>query len=231
MGSVKRSVFDWLWPTPAEQELMDGKEADWRCRLLSEQGLMGGKLGGKQRTFPCKSLKDEVSMFIAINLSEQTANDCAPQKWKNPSIIDISNERAPWPISTATVGQFPGDFCAKGARFGTHEMPRRIFAPYYGKLLIVAFFNAGVQVFDIRDPYNPRRVGYFIQAPNRNTQQTCGTFQGNTNYCRRATFSDLGELDDRGYIYNMDRAGSGLTILQLTGAALEVVTAHGENDN
>ena len=172
-----------------------------------------------------------VSLDLAINLSEQTANDCAPQKWKNPSIIDISNEAAPWPISTATIGQFPGDFCAKGARFGTHEMPRRIFAPYYGKLLIVAFFNAGVQVFDIRDPYNPRRVGYFIQAPNKNTQQTCGTFQGNPNYCRRATFSDLGELDDRGYIYNMDRAGSGLTILQLTGAALEVVTAHGENDN
>jgi hypothetical protein len=172
-----------------------------------------------------------VSLDLAVNLSEQTANDCAPQKWKNPSIIDISNELAPWPISTATVGQFPGDFCAKGARFGTHEMPRRIFAPYYGKLLMVSFFNAGVQVFDIRDPYNPRRVGYFIQAPNKNTQQTCGTFQGNAHYCRSATFSDLGELDDRGYIYNMDRAGSGLTILQLTGDALQVVTAHGENDN
>jgi len=88
-----------------------------------------------------------------------------------------------------------------------------------------------LQVFDIRDPYNPRRVAYFIQAPNKNTQQTCGTFQGNPNYCRRATFSDLGELDDRGYIYNMDRAGSGLTILQFTGEALRVVTAHGENDN
>jgi hypothetical protein len=172
-----------------------------------------------------------VKMDLAINLSEQTANDCAPQKWKNPSIIDISNELAPYPISTATVGQFPGDFCAKGARFGTHEMPRRIFAPYYGKLLIVSFFNAGLQVFDIRDPYNPRRVAYFIQAPNKNTQQTCGTFQGNTNYCRNATFSDLGELDDRGYIYNMDRAGSGLTILQLTGDALDVVTGHHENDN
>jgi hypothetical protein len=58
-----------------------------------------------------------VSLDLAISLSEQTANDCAPQKWKNPSIIDISNELAPWPISTATVGQFPGDFCAKGARF------------------------------------------------------------------------------------------------------------------
>jgi hypothetical protein len=168
---------------------------------------------------------------LAINLSEMTANDCAPQKWKNPSIIDINNELAPYPISTATVGQFPGDFCAKGSRFGTREMPRRIFAPYYGKLLIVSFFNAGLQVFDIRDPYNPRRVAYFIQAPNKNTQQTCGTFQGNPNYCRKATFSDLGELDDRGYIYNMDRAGSGLTILRFTGDAQRVVTAHDENDN
>jgi hypothetical protein len=57
------------------------------------------------------------------------------------------------------------------------------------------------------------------------------TFQGNTNYCRNATFSDLGELDDRGYIYNMDRAGSGLTILQFTGDALDVVTGHGERED
>ncbi len=166
-------------------------------------------------------------MDLAINLSEQTANDCAPEKWKNPSIIDISNELAPWPIATATVGQFPGDFCARGARFGTHEMPRRIYAPYYGKLLVVSYFNAGLQVFDIRDPYNPRRVAYFIQAPNRNTQQTCGPFRGDPRHCRNATFSDLGELDDRGYIYNMDRAGSGLTILQLTGDALKVTAGQG----
>ena len=170
-----------------------------------------------------------VNLDLAISLSEQTANDCAPQKWKNPSIIDISNERAPWPISTPTVGQFPGDFCGKGARFGTHEMPRRIYAPYYGKLLIVAFFNAGVQIFDIRDPYNPRRVAYFIQGRNKNTQATCGSFQGNNSYCRNATFSDLGELDDRGYIYNMDRAGSGLTILKITGDALDVVTGKGND--
>jgi hypothetical protein len=56
-------------------------------------------------------------------------------------------------------------------------MPRRIYAPYYGKLLIVSFLNAGLQVFDIRDPYNPRSVAYFIQASNGNTQTTCGTFR------------------------------------------------------
>ena len=60
--------------------------------------------------------------------------------------------------------------------------------------------------------------------------QPAGRSQGNTNYCRNATFSDLGELDDRGYVYNMDRAGSGLTILQFTGDALDVVTGHGEED-
>lgn len=179
---------------------------------------------------PVTQLTSPIRQDLAIDTSEQTANDCAPQRWKNPFIIDISNELTPWPIATATVGQFPGDFCAKGARFGTHEMPRRIVAPYYGRLLIVAFFNAGVQVFDIRDPYNPRRVAYFIQAPNANTQATCGTYQGNTNYCRNATFSDLGELDDRGYLYNMDRAGSGLTILKLTGDALDVVEGRGPRD-
>jgi hypothetical protein len=157
--------------------------------------------------------------------SEDTTNDCLGQPWKNPQLLDITNDLAIWPISTMTVGQFPGNFCAKGSRFGIHELNREIYAPYYGKIIVAAFFNAGLQVFDIRDPYNPRRVAYFIQAPNKNTISTCGTYQGNTKYCRNATFSDLGEVDDRGYIYNLDRAGSGMTVLKLTGDALDVVTA------
>jgi hypothetical protein len=157
--------------------------------------------------------------------SEDTTNDCLGQPWKNAQLLDITNDLAIWPISSMTIGQFPGNFCAKGARFGTHELNREIYAPYYGKLVVVAMFNAGVQVFDIRDPYNPRRVAYFIQAPNRNTQASCGTYQGNTNYCRKAIFSDLGEVDDRGYIYNLDRAGSGMTVLKLTGDALDAVAA------
>ena len=163
--------------------------------------------------------------------SEDTTNDCLGQPWKNAQLLDITNDLAIWPISSMTVGQFPGDFCAKGSRFGTHELNREIYAPYYGKILVVAMFNAGLQVFDIRDPYNPRRVAYFIQAPNENTISTCGTYQGNTNYCRNATFSDLGEVDDRGYIYNLDRAGSGMTVLKLTGDALAAVTGQHDTDN
>lgn len=157
--------------------------------------------------------------------SEDTTNDCWGQPWKNPWLIDITDDRTPWPIATLDLSQFPGDFCAKGSRFGSHELNRQIYPPYYGRLVIAAMFNAGLQVWDIRDPYNPRRVAYFIQAPNKNTHESCGTYHGNAHYCRKAIFSDLGEVDDRGYIYNFDRAGSGLTILKLTGAAAAVAAA------
>jgi hypothetical protein len=159
---------------------------------------------------------------LLVVTSEDTTNDCLGQPWKNPTLIDITDDRAPWPIATLDVGQFPGNFCAKGSRFGVHELNRQIYRPYYGRLLVIAMFNAGLQVWDIRDPYNPRRVAYFIQAPNKNTHESCGIYRGDSHYCRKATFSDLGEVDDRGYIYNFDRAGSGLTILKLTSAAAEV---------
>ena len=133
--------------------------------------------------------------------------------------------QAIWPITSLSLGQFPGDFCEKGARFGIHELNREIYAPYYGKIIVAAYFNAGVQVWDIRDPTTPRRIAYFIQAPNANTLTNCSST--NPSYCRAATFSDLGEVDDRGYIYNMDRAGSGLTILQLSGRAAQVITGQG----
>ncbi len=101
---------------------------------------------------------------LMVVTSEDTTNDCLGQPWKNPTLIDITDDRAPWPIATLDVGQFPGNFCAKGSRFGVHGLiiNRQIYGPYYGRLLVVAMFNAGLQVWDIRDPYNPRRVAYFI---------------------------------------------------------------------
>ena len=38
--------------------------------------------------------------------------------------------QAIWPISSLSIGQFPGNFCEKGARFGIHELNREIYAPY-----------------------------------------------------------------------------------------------------
>jgi hypothetical protein len=183
--------------------------------------IFGVPVPAAQRNY--KDGKPQKMDLLAVT-SEDTTNDCHGQPWKNPFLLDITDDRAPWPIAVLDVPQFPGDFCGKGSRFGVHEINREIYPPYYGRLLVVAMFNAGLQVWDIRDPYNPRRVAYFIQAPNRNTRVSCGSYRGNAHYCRKATFSDLGEVDDRGYIYNFDRAGSGLTVLKLGGDALAAVT-------
>jgi hypothetical protein len=54
-------------------------------------------------------------------------------------------------------------FCDKRGRFGSHNPPH-MKAP--GKadpnFTVYSFFNAGIQMFDIKDPAKPRNIGYFI---------------------------------------------------------------------
>ena len=172
--------------------------------------------------------KPQKADLLAIT-SEETINDCFGQPWKNPSLLDITDDRAPVADRDARLSaSFRGISAPRARGSGCTSSTARSTRPITASCVIVAMFNAGLQVWDIRDPFNPRRVAYFIQAPNKNTKENCGTYQGNTKYCRKAIFSDLGEVDDRGYIYNFDRAGSGLTILQLTGDAAKVASGQGQ---
>ena len=158
---------------------------------------------------------------LLISTSEATAVNCDGIAAHNATLLNITDDRTPWPISTLNVPQFPGNFCAKGGRFGAHHTNWEIYPPYYGKLAFVTFFNAGLRVWDIRDPLNPRPVAYFIQAPNSKTQASCGPYRGQT-LCRKAIEANIVEVDDRGYIYVLDRTGSGVTILKPAGDALKV---------
>jgi hypothetical protein len=163
---------------------------------------------------------------LLIVSSEDTANNCFGQAPHDAWILDITNDATPWPMATLTVPQEPGDFCDKGARFGAHAVSEAIYPPYYGKIIGVSWFNAGVRIWDIRDPENPQPIAYYIQAPNKNTIASCATIHGVAT-CHNATMNDYVEFDDRGYIYAADRAGSGVTILSLTGDALKVVAPQG----
>lgn len=171
-----------------------------------------------------------VNMNLLLAASEAiTPLACMGMAEHSATLLDIggyggTSDKTPWPIATLNVSQQPGDFCKKGSRFGSHHNNWEIYAPYYGKLAFVTFFDAGLRVWDIRDPFNPRPVAYFIQAPNRNTKQACGTYKGHKE-CRTSTEANIVELDDRGYVYLLDRPGTGVTILKPTGAALQAVTA------
>ncbi len=109
-------------------------------------------------------------------------------------------------------------------------MTESFYPPYYGKLAIFSWFNAGVRVFDIRDPFATQPIAYFIPAPNENTFPNCATIDGVTT-CKTVIQTNNAELDDRGLIYIADRAGSGMHILRLTGRAAGIVGGDQDDDD
>ena len=133
--------------------------------------------------------------------------------------VDTTIENYPMVVSNWTVPEASGNFCTRGGRFGAHSSNEDMGAPYYQKLTFITFFNAGVRVLDVRNPYQPKEVAYFIPPISKATSQRCGEIGGKQR-CSNATIqSNNAETDDRGYIYVADRSNTGLHILELTGEA------------
>lgn len=122
-------------------------------------------------------------------------------------------------MSNFDVVEASGDFCARGGRFGAHASNESFTPIYYRRMIFVTYFNAGVRAVDIRDPYRPKEVGYYIPAITEKTDKRCIPLPGDGESCKIAIQSNNPEVDDRGYIYVVDRANTGMHILELTGAA------------
>jgi hypothetical protein len=133
-------------------------------------------------------------------------------------IFDITEEEHPAAISTFQVPEEPGDFCHRGGRFGPHSFADAYHPAFDKKLVVLAYFNAGVRVVDIRNPFEPKEVARFIPEVTENTTESCIEIDG-VRQCDRAIQTNNVNLDDRGYIYALDRASTGLHVLELTGAA------------
>ena len=169
---------------------------------------------------------------IVLLASEATADLCdeAPH-WS--FVVDVTVENSmkfppatratlehdpyhgPMVLSTLSVDPFDGDkyprgnYCGRGARFGVHSSEENFNNPLYGKLTAVAWFTGGVRIWDIREPQAPVEVAFYVPESNANTNPD-GYMTNNV------------EIDDRGFIYVVDRNGAGLDILQLTGKALDI---------
>ena len=157
--------------------------------------------------------------FVAV-VDESLVNECQEARqmlW----IADITSERRPIGIATWTAPEAKGNFCERGGRFGTHSSNENMTPIYYRRVLFLAHFNAGVRALDIRDPYHPREIAYFIPATTANTDPRCVKVDG-VDRCKTAIQTNNVEVDDRGYIYAVDRANTGLHILSLTGEARSV---------
>jgi hypothetical protein len=156
---------------------------------------------------------------MVMIVDEAIANECNEPRqmvW----FADISIENRPMMVSNYTAAEKPGRFCERGGRFGSHSSNESMAPVFYKKMAFISFFNAGVRALDIRDPYSPKEVGYFIPSITAATDKRCVTVDGAPR-CRTAIQTNNVETDARGYIYIVDRANTGLHILELTGPARE----------
>src|SRR5215467_7787295 len=181
---------------------------------------------GAHTTFPvlgmtmpefAKMEKGKSADFVVI-VTESTQNEC--REFRHPVFfVDITDEKRPFSVSNFDVIEASGDFCERGGRFGAHASNESFTPIYYQRMIFVTYFNAGVRAVDIRDPYRPKEVGYYIPAITEKTDKRCVTQPGGGESCKIAIQSNNPEVDDRGYIYVVDRANTGMHILELTGAA------------
>ena len=184
-------------------------------------------LNGAHTAFPLGKMpiagfaKDKAGSVrdIVMIVDEGLVNECqAAETRQMVWFVDVTVETRPMVISNFNVSEASGNFCDRGGRFGAHSSNESMAPVFYKKLAFVTWFNAGVRAIDVRDPFKPVEVGYFIPAITEATDKRCIKVDGQDR-CKVAIQSNNVETDDRGYIYVVDRANTGLHILELTGEA------------
>lgn len=129
-------------------------------------------------------------------------------------LLDIRAETNPVIIATAPFHENDGDLCARGGRFGPHNLHPNLPGPQYANLkntTVASWFNGGVRVFRAMEgpkgvpeaPAHIEELGYYIPAPPANNR---GPAQMNHAI-----------VDEKGLIYANDRLTGGLYILRYTG--------------
>ena len=165
--------------------------------------------------------RDHATRDFLFVVSESVANACRETRHVT-LMLDITDEAHPLPIGTFQVPEASGGFCGRGGRFGPHAPQWSMEPPFYGKLMVVSWFNAGARIIDVRDPFDMREVAYYIPATTERTDERCATIDG-VEDCQVAIQTNNVEVDDRGLIYLADRADTGLHIVELTGSAAAII--------
>jgi hypothetical protein len=180
------------------RKLLEGPSEPTEANLLAPQvGRFDLPSGyGAHTAFPILGLGGRDYVLV---VNEALTHHCREEHQK-VWLVDVTVEAKP-AVASTWMPAGAAAFCARG-RFGAHASNESFAPVYYRRLVFVSWFNAGVRVLDIRDPSRPVEVAYFIPAGDPLTNNV--------------------EVDERGYVYIVDRGSLGLHILELAGAARQL---------
>lgn len=151
--------------------------------------------------------------FVAV-INESLENKCNEPMHQFVHMVDITDVAHPIVTSSFFVPEDKEGFCERGGRFGSHSTQWNLTEDHYrNRIIWVSYFNAGVRAVDVREPYKPVEVGHYIPAVTDNTTPTGGDVVIQTNNVA---------VDDRGFVYIVDRASTGMHVLYPTGKARKI---------
>lgn len=185
---------------------------------------------GAHTTFPMYGMpvpqfahdKEGKTRNFMVIVNEESVTVCGEPR-QMVEFVDVTDEKRPLGVATYDVAERSGNFCDRGGRFGAHSSNENMTPVFYKKMMFFSYFNGGVRAVDVRDPYHPKEVAYYVPAINKRTDKRCADEVNNTD-CTTVIQINNTEVDDRGYIYAVDRANSGLFVLDLTGPARQVAS-------
>jgi len=116
-------------------------------------------------------------------------------------LLDIRNEANP--VSFATLPLPPVEGQRHGGRYGAHNIHENRPGPSFrsDKLVFGTYFNGGVRIHDIANPFAPKEVAHFVPPAPRNSP--AGAIQLNDVY-----------VDENEIIYTVDRFTGGLYVIE-----------------
>ncbi len=155
----------------------------------------------------------------AVFANSEAGNEMCDEPLNHATMIDIKDPTKPrlmsvFPLPVPPKGLPYTDFCDKGGRFGPHNINNEYHLPdveKQGNLIYLTYFNAGLRLYDVKDPRLPKEVAWFI--PPTPTKRV-GPIP--TTKLEQQTEDVL--VDRRGNIYITDKQW-GLFVLQRTRAA------------
>jgi hypothetical protein len=124
---------------------------------------------------------------------------------KHTWIVDARVETNLVPVATMPLPSVEV-FGKRGGRYGSHNVHENYpnaCSTRSDQIVIGAYFNAGVRVYDISNQYQPREVAYFVPGAPKLSPK--GAIQINDVY-----------WDDRGLVFAADRFSGGLYVLEMS---------------